>query len=79
VFTPAVTLWALLSQMLFTGEQRSCPERTKISGADLAALDPCRWAAELDPRDIKSARTLDVHRGESPDRVHQKLWDRLLA
>jgi hypothetical protein len=24
VYTPAITLWALLSQMLFTGEQRSC-------------------------------------------------------
>ena len=24
VYTPAVTLWAFLSQMLFTGEQRSC-------------------------------------------------------
>jgi Transposase DDE domain len=24
VYTPAVTLWAMLSQMLFTGEQRSC-------------------------------------------------------
>lgn len=24
VYTPAVTLWALLSQLLFTGEQRSC-------------------------------------------------------
>ena len=24
VYTPAITLWALVSQMLFTGEQRSC-------------------------------------------------------
>ena len=24
VYTPPVTLWAMLSQMLFTGEQRSC-------------------------------------------------------
>ena len=24
VYTPAVTLWAFLSQMLFTGAQRSC-------------------------------------------------------
>lgn len=24
VYTPAITLWALLSQLLFTGEQRSC-------------------------------------------------------
>jgi hypothetical protein len=24
VYTPAITLWAMLSQMLFTGEQRSC-------------------------------------------------------
>ncbi|MCX7418495.1 MAG: IS4/IS5 family transposase, partial [Planctomycetia bacterium] len=24
IYTPAVTLWAFLSQMLFTGEQRSC-------------------------------------------------------
>ena len=24
VYTPAVTLWAMLSQMLFTAEQRSC-------------------------------------------------------
>jgi hypothetical protein len=24
VYTPATTLWAFLSQMLFTGEQRSC-------------------------------------------------------
>lgn len=33
VYTPAVTLWAFLSQMLFTGEQRSCTAKVeKVSG-----------------------------------------------
>ena len=38
VYTPAVTLWAFLSQVLFKGEQRSCIAAVARVGVLLAAL-----------------------------------------
>ncbi len=43
VFTPAVTLWALLSQVLFKGEHRSCVAAVARVAVLLVALkrEPC--------------------------------------
>jgi len=43
VYTPAITLWAFLSQVLFKGEQRSCVAAVARVGVLLVALErgPC--------------------------------------
>jgi putative transposase len=52
VYTPAITLWAFLSQMLFTGAQRSCVAAVarvsccgRASGRRFAIATPARTAA----------------------------------
>ena len=69
VYTPAVTLWALLSQMLFKGEQRSCLAAVSRVVVLLVALgrqppsdntgDYCRARAKLPERVIRRL-TLDT-------------------
>ena len=39
VYTPAITLWAFLSQVLFKGEQRSCVAAVARVGVLLVALE----------------------------------------
>ncbi len=45
VYTPAITLWAFLSQVLFKGEQRSCVGPEEVSGRNGTAvvLTPSAW------------------------------------
>jgi len=69
VYTPAVTLWAFLSQMLFKGEQRSCTAAVARVVVLLVALerqppsdntgDYCRARAKLPERVIRRL-TLDA-------------------
>ena len=43
VYTPALTMWALLSQVLFKGEQRSCLAAVARVSTLLVALGRGRW------------------------------------
>jgi hypothetical protein len=71
VYTPAVTLWAMLSQMLFTGEQRSCSAAVVRVAAFYAMLGRevcstntgayCRARAKV-PEDVVRPLTLHVAR-----------------
>ena len=71
VYTPAVTLWAFLSQVLFKDEQRSCLAATARVVVFMAALEIrisdntgayCRARAKL-PEPLLRRLTLDVARG----------------
>jgi len=71
VYTPAVTLWAFLSQVLFKDEQRSCLAATSRVVVFMAALEIrvsdntgayCRARAKL-PESFLQRLTLDVARG----------------
>jgi len=82
VYTPAVTLWAFLSQVLFKGEQRSCLAATARVVVFMAALEIrisdnsgayCRARAKL-PETFLERLTLDVARG-CEQRISKKwLW-----
>ncbi len=43
VYTPAVTLWALISQVFFKGELRSSKEQKKVSGLFFGLL----WSVSI--------------------------------
>lgn len=82
VYTPAVTLWAFLSQVLFKGEQRSCLAATARVVVFMAALGIrisdntgayCRARAKL-PETFLERLTLDVARGCEPLVSKKWLW-----
>ena len=67
VYTPAITLWAFLSQVLFKGEQRSCVAAVARIGVLLVALKRspcagntgayCRARSKLSPMAIRRIAT----------------------
>ena len=65
VYTPAVTLWAFLSQMLFTGEQRSCTAAV----ARIAAAEALQGRVVSDTNTGAYCRA----RGRIPETVPQRL------
>ena len=65
VYTPAVTLWAFLSQMLFTGEQRSCTAAV----ARVAAVEALRGRVVNDTNSGAYCRA----RSRIPETVPQRL------
>ena len=70
VYTPAITLWAFLSQVLFKDEQRSC----------IAAVARVMvFLVELDIRAIKITMGMDVLRCKTPEMVRKEMWTCLLA
>lgn len=71
VYTPAITLWALLSQMLFTGEQRSCRAAVIRVATYLALLG----------REISETNTGAYCRARAkiPARVVQRLTQQVAA
>ena len=83
VFTPAVTLWAFLSQVLFKDEQRSCLAAVARVIVLLVSLKRspcvknsgpyCRARARLSPRVIQRL-TADVARGSEAQVPERWLW-----
>jgi hypothetical protein len=83
VYTPAVTLWAFLSQVLFKGEQRSCLAAVSRVLVLLIALgrEPCaknsgaycRARAKL-PEPVLRRLTLDVAQGCEHVSPNHWLW-----
>jgi hypothetical protein len=82
VYTPAVTLWAFLSQVLFKGEQRSCLAATARVVVFMAALEIrvsdntgqyCRARGKL-PESFLRRLTLDVARGCEKAIPKKWLW-----
>jgi hypothetical protein len=82
IYTPAVTLWAFLSQVLFKGEQRSCLAATARMVVFMAALEIrmsdnsgpyCRARAKLPERLLKRL-TLDVAHGCEKAIPKEWLW-----
>ncbi len=82
VYSPAVTLWAFLSQVLFKGEQRSCLAATARVVVFMAALEIrvsdntgqyCRARAKL-PESFLRRLTLDVARGCEKAVPKEWLW-----
>ncbi len=83
VFTPAVTLWALLSQVLFRGEHRSCVAAVARVAVLLVALkrEPCssntgaycRARGKLSEKVIRQI-TIDVGEGCENQLDKQWLW-----
>ena len=83
IYTPALTLWAFLSQVLFKGEQRSCLAAVSRVVVLLVALgrEPCaknsgpycRARAKLSPLVIKRLAT-DLARGAEREVPGRWLW-----
>ena len=83
VFTPTLTLWAFLSQVLFKGEQRSCLAAVSRVIVLLVALgrEPCaknsgpycRARARLSPLVIKRL-AMELARGAEREAPHGWLW-----
>lgn len=82
VYTPTVTLWAFLSQVLFKDEQRSCLAATARVVVFMAALEVrisdntgqyCRARAKL-PESFLRRLTLDVARGCEKAVPKKWLW-----
>jgi len=82
VYTPAVTLWAFLSQVLFKDEQRSCLAATARVVVFMAALEIrvsdntgqyCRARGKL-PESFLRRLTLDVARGCEKAIPKKWLW-----
>lgn len=82
VYTPAVTLWAFLSQVLFKDEHRSCLAATARVMVFMAALEVrisdntgpyCRARAKL-PESFLRRLTLDVAQGCERAVPKQWLW-----
>ncbi len=82
VYTPAVTLWAFLSQVLFKDEQRSCLAATARVVVFMAALEIrisdnsgqyCRARAKL-PESLLRRLTLDVAHGCEKAIAKTWLW-----
>jgi len=62
VFTPPLTLWAFLSQVLYKGEQRSCLAAVSRVIVLLVAL----LTASRDPASNRSYRSVSVRSATSP-------------
>ena len=83
VYTPAVTLWAFLSQVLFKSEQRSCVAAVARVGALLVALERgpcsnntgayCRARGKLSEKVIRQL-TVDVAEGCERQLDEEWLW-----
>jgi putative transposase len=82
IYTPAVTLWAFLSQVLFQGEQRSCLAATARIVVFMASLEIrmsdnsgpyCRARAKLS-ESLLQRLTLDVARGCEKAIPKEWLW-----
>lgn len=82
IYTPAVTLWAFLSQVLFKGEQRSCLAATARVVVFMATLEIrmsdnsgayCRARAKL-PERLLERLTLDTARGCEKAVPKKWLW-----
>jgi hypothetical protein len=82
VYTPAVTLWAFLSQVLFKDEQRSCLAATSRVVVFMAALEIrisdntgqyCRARAKL-PESLLRRLTLELARGCEKAIAKKWLW-----
>jgi len=82
IYTPAVTLWAFLSQVLFQGEQRSCLAATARVVVFMAALEIrmsdnsgayCRARAKL-PERLLARLTLDTARNCEKAVPKKWLW-----
>jgi hypothetical protein len=82
IYTPAVTLWAFLSQVLFQGEQRSCLAATARIVVFMASLEIrmsdnsgpyCRARAKLS-ESLLQRMTLDVARGCEKAIPKEWLW-----
>ena len=80
VFTPYMTLYALLSQVF--ADDGSC-RRAVIEVAtilsDLADLYRKRWQVELNLRSIKTVLVMDILRSTSEDMVVKEVWVHMLA
>ena len=83
VYTPALTLWAFLSQVLFKGEQRSCLAAVSRVVVLLVALgrEPCsgNTGAYCRARAIKISLGMDVLRCKTAEMVRREIWTCLLA
>ncbi len=83
VYTPAITLWAFLSQVLFKGEQRSCVAAVARIGVLLVALKRspcagntgayCRARSKLSPMAIRRIVT-DIADGCEEQADEEWLW-----
>ena len=83
VYTPAITLWAFLSQVLFKDEQRSCIAAVARVGVLLVALERgpcsnntgayCRARSKL-PEKVIRQLTLDVAKGCERQLDAEWLW-----
>ena len=83
VYTPAITLWAFLSQVLFKGEQRSCVAAVARIGVLLVALKRspcagntgayCRARSKLSPMAIRRIAT-DIADGCERQADEDWLW-----
>ena len=83
MYTPAVTLWAFLSQVLFKSEQRSCVAAVARVGALLVALERgpcsnntgayCRARGKLSEKVIGQL-TVDVAQGCERQLDEEWLW-----
>lgn len=83
VYTPAITLWAFLSQVLFKDEQRSCIAAVARIGVLLVALERgpcsnntgayCRARSKL-PEKVIRQLTLDVAKGCERQLDAKWLW-----
>lgn len=83
VYTPAVTLWAFLSQVFFKGEQRSCQAAVARVAVLMAALGKkisentgayCRARAKLCEAVIRNL-ALQVAQGSSGDSIRNYRFD----
>jgi len=83
VYTPAITLWAFLSQVLFKGAHRSCIAAVARVAALLVALERgpcctntgayCRARGKLSEKVLRQL-TVDVGEGCEANLAEQSLW-----